>query len=165
MAEKRPRMPRPAAVSGLLAAVLRGTPAESRLKEGAIWQIWDKTVGKQIADRARPLAIRDGVLTVAVSSAPWMQQLTFLKKGIVEKLNKALGEQLVRDIYLKAGLPAAPPPPAKQSGSKPRPLTAAEQKFIEEQAASVADPELRDALKSLLAKHFSATKPSKKTTD
>lgn len=164
MAKKRPKMPRPAAVSSLLAAALHGTPAEARLKEGAIWQVWDKAVGKQIADRARPLAIRGGILTVAVSSAPWMQQLTFLKKGIVEKLNKALGEPLVRDIYLKAGLPVAAPP-AQPRRSKPRPLTAAERAFIEKEAAAVADQELREAFTSLLTRHLTATKSSLRSTD
>ena len=57
------------------------------------------------------MSFRDGVLTVAVASAPWMQQLTFLKKGMIEKLNERLGRELVRDIYLKAGMPQPLPSP------------------------------------------------------
>ena len=110
MAEKRQRMKRPAPVSELLAAAFHGKPAEKRLKEGKIWLIWDAAVGPQIAGRARPVSFRDGILTVAVASAPWMQQLTFLKTGMIEKLNGRLGCELVREIYLKAGLPESSPP-------------------------------------------------------
>src|SRR5512137_1414426 len=110
MADKREKMPRPATLADLLSASFRGTPTERRLKEGNIWLVWDSVVGKQIAGRARPVSFRDGTLTVSVESAPWMQQLTFLKKGIMEKLNARLGEELVQDIYLKAGKPVKTPP-------------------------------------------------------
>ncbi len=98
-------MKRPAPVADLMAAIFRGKPAEKRLEEGRIWLVWDAAVGRQIAAKARPVSFRDGTLTVAVVSAPWMQQLTSLKKGILEKLNERLGLEVVRDIYLKAGAP------------------------------------------------------------
>jgi hypothetical protein len=159
MAE-RERMRRPAPLSELFSAVFRGTPAETRLREGAIWQVWPAAVGKQIAGRARPVAIRDGILTVAVTSAPWMQQLTFLKKGIIEKLNTSLGEDLVRDIQLKAGRPESPPVPKEAKPAK-RSLTAAERQLVAEQAATVTDPELREAFANLMAQHLKNTKTTK----
>jgi predicted nucleic acid-binding Zn ribbon protein len=154
MADKRAKMPRPAALGDLLSAAFSGTPTEKRLKEGNIWLIWDSAVGKQIAGRARPVSFRDGTLTVAVESAPWMQQLNFLKKGILEKLNSRLGEEVVRDIYLKAGKPEKIPTrklPAKRCA---RPLLAEERQKIAEQTDSVADPEMREALAELLARHM-----------
>ena len=155
MADPRKRMPRPAPVAELLAAAFRGTPAEHRLRELKIWQVWNSAVGEQIARRATPVAIRDGLLTVIVSTAPWMQQLTFLKKKIIDKINAAAGEELVRDILLKAGRveEAAPQEP---SGPAPkRPLSAEERQLVADQAAAVADPELREAFTSLMAKHLS----------
>ena len=154
MANKREKMPRPSAVADLLADVFHGTPTEKRLKEGSIWLVWDSAVGKQIAGRARPVSFRDGTLTVAVESAPWMQQLTFLKKGIMEKLNARLGEELVRDIYLKAGKPQREKPHTSPVKRCARSLSAAEQQKIAEQTDSVADPELRGALAELLARHM-----------
>src|SRR5512136_416980 len=143
MSDKREKMPRPAALADLLNASFRGTPTERRLKEGNIWLVWDSVVGKQIAGRARPVSFRDGTLTVAVNSSPWMQQLTFLKKGIMEKLNARLGEALVRDIYLKAGRPeqvVSTAVPAKQGK---RPLSPAELQKISQSTAVVNDPALR----------------------
>jgi hypothetical protein len=154
MANKRERMPRPVAVNELLSAVFRGTPTEKRLKEGCIWQVWDSAVGKQIASRARPVSFRAGTLTVAVTSAPWMQQLSFLKKGIMEKLNAYLGEEIVRDLYLKAGVPSRPAP----SPSPPktyRALTSKEELRVAEVADIVTDPELRGSLARLYARYLS----------
>ncbi|HEX2770025.1 MAG TPA: DUF721 domain-containing protein [Geobacteraceae bacterium] len=154
MADKREKMHRPARVTDLLSAVFHGTPTEKRLKEGKIWLVWDSAVGKQIAGRARPVSFRDGTLTVAVTSAPWMQQLTFLKKGIMEKLNSLLGEEQVREIFLKAGKAERVKSAATPARRCTRPLSAAELQKIAEQTGSVANPELREALAELLARHM-----------
>ncbi len=151
---KRARMPRPQGVSALLASVFGGKPAARLLREIAIWQVWDEVVGPQVARRARPTAIRDGVLTVTVASGPWLQQLTFLKGEIITRLNEKTGEDLVREIYLKAGnpQPAKRLPIAKQVHS--RPLTAEEEQFIDRQVSLVEDNELRDELATLMRRHL-----------
>lgn len=161
MADKRERLKRPVPVSELMATLFRGKPTEKRLEEGKIWLVWDTAVGEQIAAKARPVSFRDGVLTVTVTSAPWMQQLSFLKRGIVDKLNDRLGRDLVRDIYLKAGTPEAPPPRPKPDRKKERPLDGAEKLRIAEQSAAIEDPELREAVARLLARHLANEKPSR----
>jgi predicted nucleic acid-binding Zn ribbon protein len=153
-------MKRPLPVADLMAAMFRGKPAEKRLEEGKIWLAWDAAVGAQIAAKARPVSFRDGTLTVAVVSAPWMQQLTFLKKGMMEKLNERLGRDVVRDIYLKAGAPHGSSPPPKPHRKKERPLAGAEKARIAEQSAAITDPELREAVAHLLARHLANTKQS-----
>jgi hypothetical protein len=160
MADTRKKMPRPVAVADLLSAVFQGKPAEKRLKEGKIWLVWDAAVGAQIAGKAHPISFRDGVLTVAVASAPWMQQLTYLKQGMIEKLNERLGSALIRDIYLKAGQKEAPGPREKRQKDPVRKLTDAENKRIADQTADVSDPELHDAFSRLLARHLSANRPT-----
>ena len=153
-------MKRPAPVADLMAAIFRGKPAEKRLEEGRIWLVWDAAVGRQIAAKARPVSFRDGILTVAVANAPWMQQLTFLKKGILEKLNERLGRELVRDIYLKAGVPETSTSLPKPRRNKERPLAGEEKARIAEQSAAITDPELREVVAHLLARHLANTKQS-----
>ena len=159
MKDKRPRMPRPAPLAELLAAALRGKPAEKRLREGKIWEIWGATVGPQIASRARPAAFRDGTLTVAVASAPWMQQLSFMKREIIAKLNEGLGEPLVQEMFLKTGkIPAAEKVTPRRRPPQ-RPLAPAEVEWVAGQTAAIDDPELRTACESLLARHLVGQKP------
>jgi len=155
----RPRMKHPAAVSELLATLFAGTPAENRLKEGAIWEVWNSAVGPQIASRARPNAIRNGVLTIVVSSAPWLQQLNFMKVQIREKLNDAIGEELVKDIYLKSGS-------VKDSSAETfvkrvvkrekRELSSEEREAVARATEEISDPELRDTLSNFFSLHLSS---------
>ena len=144
-------MHRPAAVADLLGKLLRGTPAELRLKEGRIWLIWESAVGRRIASHAQPAAFRDGILTLRVDSAPWMQQLTFLKRELIEKVNRELGEELVKDLYMKGGK-VAPLVEEKPKVAKRRELSDEERSWIAEQTASVSDPELKAVFESLMKK-------------
>src|SRR5919109_4717827 len=161
MDEKRSRMRSPLAVSALLTAALRGKPAEKRLKEGRIWLLWEEAVGRQIASHARPVTLRDGVLTVAVANAPWMQELNFLQRGLAEKLNSLLGEPIVREIFLKAGRIEPPRPPEPEPRPAARELTPAEQELIDAETAAVDDPEIRASLARLMARHYAAPPPKK----
>jgi predicted nucleic acid-binding Zn ribbon protein len=142
-------MKRPAPVSDLLGAFLRGTPAEKRLSEGRIWLVWDEAVGARIALHAQPAAFRDGTLTLSVDSAPWMQQLTYLKRELISKVNEALDEDLVQEIYMKAGQ-IRKPAVSTAAPRKRRELSAEELALIKEQAESVTDPELRAVFERLI---------------
>ncbi|WP_243370765.1 DUF721 domain-containing protein [Geotalea sp. SG265] len=154
MAEKRPRMKRPAAVAELLTEFFQDKPVGMRLKEGKIWLVWEKSVGEQIAARARPAAFRDGTLTVIVDNAPWMQQLTYLKKEIIAKINGHLGEELVTDLYLRAGSSPAPPAQPSPPTQGCRALSPEEQQQIGEKTADISDPELREIISGLMGTHL-----------
>lgn len=137
----------------MLASTFHGTPLERRLAEAGIWEAWDTVVGPQIAGHARPSAMRDGVLTVLVASAPWMQQLNFLKGEIRARLNSHLGAELVRDIYLKAGKPSRTTQSQPEPPMPDRSLTADELSKIAATVASLPDEELRVACQRLLLTH------------
>ena len=146
-------MRRPAAVADLLSALLRGTPAETRLKEGRIWLVWEDAVGSRIASHAKPAAFRNGTLTLTVDSAPWMQQLSYLKRELIAKVNKELEEELVKDLFMKGGKVTAPASAEKPAqAAKPRELSCEEQAWVAEQAVAVTDPELRAVFESLIRK-------------
>jgi hypothetical protein len=66
---------------------------------GAIWRVWEEAVGSHIARRAQPVRFRNSTLIVAVSSAPWMQELTLLKPDIRTALNARLPRPLVGDLF------------------------------------------------------------------
>ena len=63
-----------------------------------VWNIWDRIVGAVVAQNARPAAFKGNLLLVHVSSSPWIQQLQFLKKDIISKLNQALNKELEFEI-------------------------------------------------------------------
>ena len=150
MKQKRPRMRNPKPLADLLEEGLASLGLGERLREFEIWRLWPEVVGPAIASRAQPLRIINRVLTVAVSSGPWMQELNFLKGMIREKLNSRLGSEVVTEIALKSGkvasfieIPDTDPLPQK-------PLTARQLELINQQAAQIADVETREAFSELM---------------
>jgi predicted nucleic acid-binding Zn ribbon protein len=52
---------------------------------------WPDAVGSAVAAEAEPVSERDGVVTVACSSAVWAQELDLLGPDLVARVNAALG--------------------------------------------------------------------------
>ncbi|MBF0241147.1 MAG: DUF721 domain-containing protein [Desulfamplus sp.] len=90
-------------ISEILDSILKNIRPSSDIGMTTIWQIWSTTVGDAIAKETKPGAFKDGNLIVHVSSSVWMQQLKYLKKDIIDKLNKYLNANMVRDIIFKIG--------------------------------------------------------------
>lgn len=147
---KRPRMSFPRQLSGLMQECLVGLGLDERLREAEIWRIWPDVVGTTLACRAQPVRIIRGTLTVAVSSAPWMQELRFMTAMLKEKLNICLGAEVVRDIVLKAGRVEIQPAEVQEEIAAPHHVTPDQLASLETQAASIADPETRQAFIELM---------------
>ena len=68
-----------------------------------VFELWERAVGEIIAENARPAAFKGKILLVHVNSSPWLHQLGFLKKDIIDKINRELGQDLVDEIKFKIG--------------------------------------------------------------
>lgn len=93
------RAPRPVsfALTGLTSTIAPSTPL-ARVQE-----VWDMAAGEAVAQAAAPTAERGGVLTVTCSAAVWAQELTLMSSRLIERLNQALGEELVRELRCRTG--------------------------------------------------------------
>lgn len=147
---KRHKMKYPKPLGEIVRQEMESLGLYERLREAEIWRIWGAVVGETVARRAVPLRIIKGVLTVAVSSGPWMQELRYLTGMIREKLNAELGLEIVSSIVLKTGkvelFSTAPP---EEIPHKKR-LTARQLAYINEQSAALPDPELQKAFAELM---------------
>jgi predicted nucleic acid-binding Zn ribbon protein len=103
MTRIRKKMPKPASLGTILQQAVEASRIDVDLDAYRLWQQWDEVVGAAIAQNTRPEAIKGKLLLVKVSSAPWMQQLQFLKPELIEKLNQTLGKELVEDIRFQIG--------------------------------------------------------------
>lgn len=106
----------PDRVVDTLRQVLQRIDPERRLAVYRVWTFWEEAVGAPVAARAQPAGYRDGVLSVRVAGAAWMQELQFMKEDVRERLNALLGAELIRDIYFVSGAiePARRPPPTPE---------------------------------------------------
>jgi hypothetical protein len=85
-----------------LPQVLQQMNLGERLREGRIMDLWPEVVGPTVAERSRPVKCRDGVLTVAVSSSVWLQQLTMMRQEIVRLFAERIGKGAITEISFTA---------------------------------------------------------------
>ena len=91
---------RTSSVGQILARVLRRNGLDQKLAKYQFIEFWPQIVGKAIAERAKPEAIRNKVLIVRVENSAWAQELSFQKQIIKTRLNNFLGvEQAISDIH------------------------------------------------------------------
>ncbi len=83
-------------IKELLAQINEALPFD--LKDGEIWKVWKDVVGEYTALHTKPVAIRNKVLTVWVSSPIWLQELRYREKEIIAKLNEMLERDAVEKI-------------------------------------------------------------------
>ena len=62
-----------------------GFSTEFRLEK--LKKNWYEIVGKANARNMKPMALKDGMLTVSVSSSAWVTQARFYKSSYIEKIN------------------------------------------------------------------------------
>lgn len=132
----------------ILKQLLGDKGLDETLSRYQAWLIWDQVVGAQIANRARPLRFRQGILEIQVDHPVWMQQLQMMKPQILAKLRAQLPHADITDIYLRK----APTPYAEKKQSvepkeqkwRQSQLTEDEKTEIAGQLESLQDPELRE---------------------
>jgi hypothetical protein len=146
-------MKKAATMGSLITDILQKRGFEDKIREYRTWQIWDETVGPQIAARARPVRIREGVLEIRIDQAVWMQTLQLMKPKILVLLNERLGGIILKDLFLRQGKIVPPPvlpPPPKPPDWLDLPLSEADQAEIEAALGTLDDPELKERLRRIL---------------
>ena len=88
------------AVGGVLGRVLESLGLSREMTGWRAVEAWPDLVGPRVARHARAVAFRDGTLHVEVEGSAWMQELGYLKRDLVRRINQQLGGEHVRDVRL-----------------------------------------------------------------
>ena len=108
MPKRRRHKGKPVQISQELTAVMRKTARGQRGVHPEIWARWGEIVGGDLGKRAFPRRLKGRLLVVAVSSSAWLQELSYIKDILVEKISQEVGPDIVTDIQftLDTSLPA-----------------------------------------------------------
>jgi predicted nucleic acid-binding Zn ribbon protein len=68
-----------------------------------VQRAWERAAGAVIAEAGRPTTERDGVLTIICADAVWAAELDLMGPELVERLNEALGAELIHRLRCRAG--------------------------------------------------------------
>ncbi|WP_428835465.1 DciA family protein [Saccharopolyspora thermophila] len=77
-----------------------------RLSGGQVFARWASLVGADVAEHTKPVALKDGELTVQAQSTAWATQLRLLQRQILKRIGEDVGRDVVRRIRVQG--PAAP---------------------------------------------------------
>ncbi|SLM27389.1 conserved hypothetical protein [Desulfamplus magnetovallimortis] len=88
-------------IGEILESVLAGLRPAKDTEMTRIWSLWPQAVGETISRETKPAAFRNSTLIVHVSCSAWLQHLTFMKQQMMQDINKALQNDLVKEIRFK----------------------------------------------------------------
>jgi hypothetical protein len=78
---------------------------KSRLKTGIqalqIEEIWEKLMGKTIAKYTDKIQIINNTLFIKTSVGPLKQELIYQKEQIIQRVNEALGEKVIKEVVIQ----------------------------------------------------------------
>jgi len=78
---------------------------KSRLKQGIqalqIEQIWETLMGKTIAKYTDKIQIINSTLFIRTNVGPLKQELMYQKEQIIDRVNEALGEKVIKEVVIQ----------------------------------------------------------------
>ena len=78
---------------------------KSKLKSGVqalqIQEVWEKLMGRTIANYTDKIEIINSTLFISTSVAPLKNELLYQKTKIIERVNEALGEKVIKEVVVK----------------------------------------------------------------
>jgi len=93
----------PAAIKEIIAGFLKQEEKHKDSEQAVILRNWKKIVPKRAQDCARPVAIKNKVLVVAVSNSAWLHQLAMNKDRLLKKIKKLIPKGQISDMRFKIG--------------------------------------------------------------
>ncbi|MFD2246702.1 DUF721 domain-containing protein [Pontibacter ruber] len=79
-------------------ALMKAYRLQGKLNEVNLVQRWEEIMGKPIAIKTKELYFKDNKLFVRLTSAPLKHELNMSKSKVVELLNRAIGDEVVKDV-------------------------------------------------------------------
>lgn len=126
-----------------MAALLRELGMESSLKLRLLAARWDALFPGPVSLHTSPTTLKDGELLISVDSPAWLQEISFHRAAMAEKLK----DSGVRQLRFRLGAvrkPARPGPPGEGRLSEEHRL------LIEEVVSRVRDPELAGRIRGAM---------------
>ncbi len=78
---------------------------KSRLKSGIqavrIEEVWEQLMGKTIAKYTDKIQIINHTLFITTAVAPLKNELLYQKENIIQKVNEAMGEKVIKEVVIK----------------------------------------------------------------
>ena len=88
-------------IGDALKAFLNKSKLKPRIQALQIEQIWENMMGKTIAKYTDKIQIVNHTLFIKTNVGPLRQELMFQKEKIIERVNEALGEKVIKNVVIQ----------------------------------------------------------------
>ena len=96
------RRSKPVSIGDLWSGFVGDSPGLTRgLCEARIPEVWPKVAGRPVAALTSSMEMKNGILTVRISSSAARHELFMRREELRQKLNKELGMNVVRTVIVK----------------------------------------------------------------
>lgn len=89
---------KPQLVGKSVFSILRKLGIEVKVLENMVLVRWDDIVGERIAKATSAERIENGTLFVKVKSSAWRNELVYLKRDLLMKIDNEVGRGIIKDI-------------------------------------------------------------------
>jgi hypothetical protein len=149
--------PRP--IGEILGKASRDLRIDENIRRYGLWEKWSNIVGSEIAAHARPHRWQGHVLVVRVEHPAWIQELSYLKPQIMEKIQSAHIQSKLVDMRFEVGtLPKSPEQVLAEEAPILRPLDAEEEELVKRVTAEIDDPDIREAAAKAMRRSMAVKK-------
>ena len=148
---------RPRLAGAAIGDALRAAHIDRAVHEERVITEWRELAGDRIAQRARPLGIKERVLVIEVATSAWLHELSLMRPQLLPALIARMGEPRVFDDlrFVLVGRMKRPTNRADTAGAglvrrvRPAPpllipATGLAREEILRDTEAIADPELRE---------------------
>lgn len=88
-------------LSQALQQFLRQSRLKGNIQAMQIEEVWEEMMGKTIARYTDSIQIINQTLFISTSVAPLKNELLFQKEKIIQRVNEALGEKVIREVVIR----------------------------------------------------------------
>lgn len=80
---------------------LQGSQLKGPIQALQIEEVWEQLMGRTVARYTDRIRIHGQTLYVETSIAPLRQELLYQKETIIQRVNEAMGEKVIREVVIK----------------------------------------------------------------
>lgn len=139
----------PTSLATLVRAVYPGR-ADQELASLHAFRWWFRAVPPRVYERALPVKLRSGVLTIHTANSTWASELSFLKPSLLASVQRHAQGAQIRDLRFKVGpMPTLDRPGRERHAPEVPPLPLSElPSTLARALASVRDDALRERIQT-----------------
>lgn len=94
---------KPQPVAAILHEWIASRGLVARLAQHQALALWPKVVGAETAAHSRAVGWREDTLVLVVDHSVWAQELSLRRQDLIERMNRAAGQRIVKDLLFRVG--------------------------------------------------------------